>query len=49
MLNHFNLSNPNTTLNLNFATGADTNGAFGTITSAQIDARKVIVSARFRF
>ena len=49
VLNHFNLSNPNTTLNLNFATGANTNGAFGTITSAQIDARKVIVSARFRF
>ena len=49
LLNHFNPGNPNTTLNLNFATGANTNGAFGTITSAQIDARRLIVSARFRF
>jgi hypothetical protein len=48
-LNHFNPGNPNTTLNLNFATGANTNAAFGTITTAQIDARRFILSARVRF
>ena len=49
-LNHFNPGNPNTTLNLNFATGANTNAAFGTITGTQgVDARRVILSARFRF
>ena len=32
--NHFNPSNPNTSLTLNFATGANTNAAFGTIQSA---------------
>jgi hypothetical protein len=38
------------TLNLNFATGVNTNAAFGTITGTQgVDARRVILSARFRF
>lgn len=48
-LNHFNPGNPNTSLTLNYATGANTNGAFGTITGAQIDARHMVVSARFQF
>ena len=46
----FNPGNPNTTLNLNFASGANSNGAFGTITgTGGVDARHAIVSARFRF
>jgi Carboxypeptidase regulatory-like domain len=48
-LNHFNPSNPNTSLTLNFATGANTNAAFGTIQSAQAQARHTALSARFRF
>ena len=48
-LNHFNPSNPNTGLTYNFTTGAQTNAAFGTIQSAQIDPRRVVMSARFRF
>jgi hypothetical protein len=47
--NHFNPSNPNTGLTLNFATGANTNAAFGTIQSAQVQARHVALSARFKF
>jgi hypothetical protein len=47
--NHFNPSNPNTSLTLNFASGANTNAAFGTIQSAQVQARHVALSARFRF
>jgi hypothetical protein len=47
--NHFNPSNPNTSLTLNFATGANTNAAFGTIQSAQVQARHVALSARFTF
>jgi hypothetical protein len=48
-LNHFNPSNPNTTLTYNFTSGAQTNAAFGTIQSAQIDPRRVVLSARFKF
>jgi hypothetical protein len=48
-LNHFNPSNPNTSLTWNFATGAQTNAAFGTIQSAQVQARHTVLSARFRF
>lgn len=48
-LNHFNPSNPNTSLTYNFVTGAQTNAAFGTITGAQVDARHTILSTRFRF
>jgi hypothetical protein len=48
-LNHFNPSNPNSSLTLNFATGANTNAAFGTIQSAQVQARHLALSARFRF
>ena len=47
--NHFNPSNPNTTLNLNFNTGANSNANFGTVTSAQIQARHATLSARIRF
>ena len=49
LFNHFNPSNPNTSLTLNFASGANTNSAFGTIQSAQVQARRVALSARFRF
>jgi hypothetical protein len=48
-LNHFNPSNPNTSLTWNFTTGAQTNAAFGTIQSAQIDPRRMVLSARIRF
>jgi hypothetical protein len=48
-LNHFNPGNPNTTLNFNFATGANTNSAFGTITTAALPARHGVVSVRFTF
>ena len=49
VLNHFNPSNPNTSLTWNFSTGAQTNAAFGTIQSAQIQARHLVLSARIRF
>jgi Carboxypeptidase regulatory-like domain len=48
-LNHFNPSNPNSSLTLNFANGANTNAAFGTVQSAQVQARHLALSARFRF
>jgi len=48
-LNHFNPSNPNTSLTWNFTTGAQTNAAFGTIQSAQVQARHLVLSARIRF
>ena len=48
-LNHFNPSNPNTTLTLDYNTGANTNSAFGTIQSAQYNNRRAIVSVRFTF
>ncbi|MBZ5619112.1 MAG: hypothetical protein LAQ69_10375 [Acidobacteriia bacterium] len=48
-LNHFNPSNPNTSLSYNFATGAQTNANFGTITSAQVQSRHSVMSLRFRF
>jgi hypothetical protein len=48
-LNHFNPNNPSTSLTLNYATGANTNAAFGTITSAALPARHGVVSIRFTF
>jgi hypothetical protein len=48
-LNHFNPANPNNLLTYNFATGAQTNAAFGTIQSAQVDPRRAVLSARFKF
>ena len=56
-LNHFNPGNPNTSLSLNCAPvngacttgGANTNAAFGTITTAAFPARHGVVSIRFSF
>ena len=48
-LNHFNPSNPNAGLTYNFVTGAQTTSNFGTISSAQVQARRAILSARFKF
>ena len=48
-LNHFNPSNPNTSLTLNYQTGANTNSSFGTITSAALPARHAVISVRFSF
>jgi hypothetical protein len=55
-LNHFNPSNPNTSLSLNCVlsngvcgTGTNTNAAFGTITSASQQARHGVISVRFSF
>ena len=60
-LNHFNPGNPNTALSLNFANGANTNTAFGTIPStasttagtqtggAALPARHGVASIRFTF
>jgi hypothetical protein len=54
--NHFNPSNPNTSLTLNFSAACmaggsctNTNANFGSITSAQIQARHAAISARLRF
>ena len=49
VLNHFNPSNPSTALTYNFATGAQTNAAFGSTTTAQNNPRQVSLSARVRF
>ena len=48
-LNHFNPNNPNSSLTYNFKTGAQTNAAFGTIQGAQVQARRVVLSARIKF
>ncbi|HTX38535.1 MAG TPA: carboxypeptidase regulatory-like domain-containing protein [Bryobacteraceae bacterium] len=48
-LNHFNPSNPNTSLSLNFSNGQNTNSSFGTITSAALPARHGVMSVRFTF
>lgn len=48
-LNHFNPSNPNSTLTYNFATGAQTNASFGAIGGTQHNARRLAVSLKFRF
>lgn len=48
-LNHFNPGNPNTSLNFNFNTGAQTNAAFGQISGAQHSARRTAASLRLRF
>jgi hypothetical protein len=47
--NHFNPSNPNAGLTYNFATGAQTNASFGVIGGAQVQARRTILSLRFKF
>jgi hypothetical protein len=56
-LNHFNPGNPNTSLSINcspvngtcISNGANTNSAFGQITSAALPARHAVVSVRFTF
>jgi hypothetical protein len=51
-LNHFNpdvLSAGNRNLNYNFATGAQTNASFGVVSAAAVQARRTILSARFKF
>jgi hypothetical protein len=47
--NHFNPSNPNTSLTLNYVTGAQTNASFGVISGAQVQSRRAILSLRFTF
>ena len=48
-LNHFNPGNPNTSLTLNYATGANTNANFGSITGVQGRARRMAFSLKLRF
>ena len=51
-LNHFNpdvLSSANRTLNYNLTTGAQTNASFGVISGAAVQARRTVLSARFKF
>jgi len=48
-LNHFNPNNPNSSLTYNFTSGAQTTANFGTITGAQIDPRRAVLSVRFKF
>ncbi len=47
--NHFNPANPNMTITRNYNTGANTNAAFGTITSTQYESRRIILSLRYAF
>ena len=49
VFNHFNPGNPNTSLTLNYTTGANTNANFGTITTAVGTARHLALAAKFRF
>jgi hypothetical protein len=49
VFNHFNPGNPNTTLNLNYSNGANTNANFGSITAAVGQARHLALAAKFRF
>ena len=49
VLNHFNPGNPNTTLNLNYSNGANTNANFGSITAAIGQARHLALAMKFRF
>ena len=48
-LNHVNPNNPNTGLTYNFTNGAQTNAAFGTVQGVQVQARRTILSLRFKF
>lgn len=48
-LNHMSPSNPSTSLTIDYATRANTNAAFGTITGSQSQARRVVVALKFRF
>jgi hypothetical protein len=47
--NHFNPGDPNATLNINYATGANTNSSFGQITTQTGTPRIMALSLRFSF
>jgi hypothetical protein len=47
VLNHFNSGNPNTTLNLNYSKGANTNANFGSITTAIGQSRHMALAVKF--
>jgi hypothetical protein len=47
--NHLNPNNPNASLNINQVTLAQTNASFGVISGAQVQARRAILSLRFKF
>jgi len=47
--NHLNPNNPNASLTLNYVTGAQTNASFGTMSGAQVQSRRAILSLRFTF
>jgi hypothetical protein len=49
VFNHFNPNTANSSLTLNFNTGANTNAQFGMITGTQLASRRIIASLRFRF
>ena len=48
-LNHFNPSNPSASLTDNFTNGAQTNSNFGVISSAQMQARRSVMSVWLKF
>jgi hypothetical protein len=48
-LNHMNPNNPASGLTYNFANGQQTNSSFGIISGVQVQARRAIMSLRFRF
>ncbi len=47
--NHLNPNNPNASLTYNYVTGAQTNASFGLISGAQVQARRAVLSLRFKF
>jgi hypothetical protein len=49
VLNHWNPGNPNTSLTLNYSTGANTNANFGTISTTTFQARHMALAVKFRF
>ncbi len=49
VFNHFNPGNPNTSLTLNYTSGANTNANFGSITTAVGQARHLALAMKFRF
>jgi hypothetical protein len=49
VFNHFNPGNPNTSLSLNYANGANTNANFGSITASTGQPRRVALAMKFRF
>lgn len=47
--NHMNPNNPNSSLTYNFTNGQQTNASFGAIQGVQVQARRAVMSLRFRF